>query len=330
MASCQELRSFATEILSCIEEILDKINRLLSLLSESRLKIFGPTVSSIISKTRCIRQLVRQTLLLLQDDLLKACESLATYGTNKKMYKEIRGEIPRKETQQLKRFLDVCTKRLNNTKDSYDGLCSVTIKLCGEIDKAKQECEEVLEGKTWRGVGEVTVGTVAMGGAGALALSSIAAPPLALGILCVGGVSGIFAGIYHISYKLDDDKKKSVKDAHAELGQLNSILHDIHECANKCARTIKRSAEDLISKDVAGLTVQRGKTYDAYVGSLVPVNIPECFGLDNDQLKKLVTDYETDLNVTLNEFETHMKNLLAGTTDARAKTEVCIKKFPGA
>ena len=330
MSSCQELRSFATEILSCIEEILDKINKLLSLLSQSRLKIFGPTVSSIISKTKCLRRLVRQTILLLQDDLLNTCESLANYGTNEEMYREIRGEISRKGTQQLQRFLDICTKRLNNTKKSYDKLCSLTIELCGEIDKAKQECEEVLESKKRRGVGEVTFGAAAMGGAVALALSSIPAPPLALVILGAGGFFGIFAGIYHISYRLDDDKKKSVEDAHAELEQLKSILHEIHERANKCARTIKRSAEDLISHDVAELTVQKGKTYDAYVGSLVPVNIPECFGLDNNQLKKLVTDYETDLNVTLDEFETHMNNLLAGTTDARAKAEVCIRNFPGA
>ena len=115
--------------------------------------------------------------------------------------------------------------------------------------------------------------------------------------------------------KLDDDKIKLIDDARAELEQLKSILHDIHAHANRCAHIIVRSAEDLKDKDVAGWTMQKGKKHNAIEGSLMSVNIPECFGVDNDQLKKLVTVHQTDHNVTLDEFETHMKSLLIVTNN---------------
>lgn len=327
MASCKELQSFANEILSFVQEILDQIQKLLSVLLSKSNNIFGPQISSIISRNGHLRQHVRETLLLLQDDVLKTCESLANYGTNKEMYGEVRGEISRKETRQLKKFLDVCTRRLNDVKDSYDEFCSVTIRLLEEIDKAMQECVQLLEEKkasySWRGFGVGAAGLAVAGGAAALVLSPIAVPAMAVAAVGTGGGFGFLTGVY-MYFNPNDDDIKIVAAAHAELKQLNSIIDKIHMCANKSAYMIRGSARDLKSHKVIGLSEQT----PGPEGRLKTVNIPKCFGLDNSQLKEL-TEHPTDLNVTLDEFEGHMKSLLAGTTDARAKTEACIKKFPG-
>lgn len=322
--TCEVFQSHTSGVLSYVNNILDLVNQLLSVLSEFK-NIFDPTISSIISRNRDLKQLVRTTVILLQDNLLKTCESLANYGINEEMHREVRGDISRKEIQQLKRFLDTCTKRLNNTKDSYDKLYNVTKRLCVEIDKAQRECGEVKDGNERRGKREVTIGGVAIvAGLGALfsAFSPIAAPGIVIAAL---GAGEILAGVYHMRLpKLDDDKIKLIDDAHDELRKLKSILHETHTYANRCAHILVRSAEDL---DVVGPGLQKGKTHDATEGSLMPVTIPECFGLDDDQLKKLVTLHPTELNVTLDEFETYMKSLLAGVTDARAKIEECIKNF---
>jgi hypothetical protein len=321
--SSKDIQSFASGILSLIEKILEQINKLLSVLSKSN-NIFSSKISSITSRNRCLRQLVRETLLMLQDDLLNACESLADFGTNKEIYKEIRGEIPCKETRQLKIFLDVCTKRLNRTKDSYDKFCNVTKRLCVEIDQAKRECEKLLEEKktthSRSGLGVGAAGLAAVGGAVVLALSPIAAPALGLVALGAGGVSGVLAGIYRFNSNPDDDDIKTVIGAHAELERLNSIIQNIHLCANKCAYKIRGSAQELEP------TIDLSEQSNEYQGNLLIVDIPECFGLDSNQLQA-VTESEAIVNAILDKFEKHMKSLLAGTKEARAKTETCIKKF---
>jgi hypothetical protein len=309
---------------SHVQEILDQINKLLT---ESK-NIFGPTVSSVISKTRCFRQVVRQMLLLLRDDLLRAYESLADYGTNKEMYREIRCEISHKETRQLKQFLDVCIECLNTTKDSYDRLCNVTKKLCVEIDQAKKECVKLLEEKKMtysrRGLGVGAAGLAVVGGAAALALSPIAAPALAVVALGAGGTSGFGFGI-NMYLNPNDKNIKIIEDAVTELKQLNSIINNIQLCANECALTIRATARELESKDAIG----RSEVKPDPGGCLKTYNIPECFGLDHNQLKKL-TEHETDLKVTLSDLEENMKYLFAGAKEARAQTETCIKNFPGA
>ena len=75
-------------------------------------------------------------------------------------------------------------------------------------------------------------------------------------------------------------------------------------------------------------TPQSASANDSHEDIFVNVNIPKCFGLEDNQLKELIED-EAAVHHTLNEFETHMKSLREGITAARAKTERCLNLFPG-
>ena len=239
----EKSKEFAKEMLSFVQQILEDINKLLVTLGESKCLLLGhmrsAIISSVMSRNKHIRQFVRETLLLLQDDLLKACDSLAHYGTNKDIYKEIRGDISCKETQQLKRFLDTCTKRLNATIESYNDFCNVTGRLRVEIDKQRIECEKVLNAEKshsfWSKVGYGVCGAglaTLVGGAGVVVFTPIVVPALAVGAVIgaagVTGASGLLGGAYMNHLRPQDDDMKVVTSALNELNELSTIINHSH------------------------------------------------------------------------------------------------------
>ena len=339
IVSEEELTVMCTKkLLPLFEHMLEQIKDLFVYLIDQCKQLFTSTTTSalLMSRFQEIRRLAREALCLLNDGFLKACEILASYGANKRIYDGIKDEVSRKKIQQFKTFMDTNIERINTAIEDYNEFSDHIQILYDKIIATEGECGKILGAKEsrpfWSKVGYAVGGTglVALLGTGAILLSPVVVPTIVLGTATIAagtaGAGGMFTGFYMSHFHPTEGDIKAAEETINRLIGLKDRIDQARHCSFTCAELIKHTEKALNSTKSLQVDKSNEKKHPSGSQPLKRVIIPKCSAADENQLKKLSED-DANFNFILDEFEKNMKALLKAANDAKVVTDKCLKSL---